>query len=141
MHVLAAFLDSNGNNEFDVADAAILVGFIVAVASAISAVLVFATRRLREEILDVVTKRTQPIQSGYENDGNSLTDISNRQQTIAVRQSDMSHEIADLRSSNDAKHEALAAMIDKVTAALSRHAASPAHDQRTHDTRSTDTQE
>lgn len=140
MRVLAAFFDPNDNG-FDVTDAAILLTFIVALVTAVYGASRFAARQLREEITDVVNKRTQPLVSGYRNDGNSLTDISNRVETVIYRQGEIGREIGDLRESNDAMHQVLRTKVTEVAQRLDEHAASPTHDQRTHDTRSTDTQE
>ena len=135
MRILADFLDPGGNG-FDVADAAILLTFIIAGTSAMYGAAVFALRQLREEITDVVVKRTQPLVSGYRNDGNSLTDISNRVELIADRQSSIGREIRDLRTVNDAQHEALGLQAGRIGDRLDDHAASPVH---THDTRSRST--
>lgn len=68
-------------------------------------------------------ERTQPIQSGYTNHGNSLTDISTRQKAIG-------QELGDLRSVTEANHELLAVKIDNVNERLDAHAASNMHDRR-----------
>lgn len=92
-------------------------------------------------IAEQLDKRTQPIQSGYENDGNSLTDISKRVSLVVDRQTSIGKELLDLRTYNEAAHEQLTHKVETIANRLDDHAASPAHDRRVDRTRKSDTEE
>ncbi len=92
-------------------------------------------------IAEQLDKRTQPIQSGYLNDGNSLTDISKRVTLIAEKQQSVSGDLDALRESNEAAHQTLSMKVDSVSVRLDEHAATPVHNRRTSRTRKTDIEE
>lgn len=84
---------------------------LFAIISGITAFSVWLGRHMDKRIAGIaeqLDRRTQPIQSGYENDGNSLTDISNSV-----------HELSD--------------KVDNVSNRLDDHASSEAHNRRRDD--------
>ena len=124
--------DPNGSGHLDIADLAIILGFLVALAGAVAASVRFVLRGLEHKIGDVVKDSTSQIQPGA-NGGMSLPDVARGVSTLIERQTAIGREIGDLREANDATHELLAEKVDRVSERLDAHAALPIHNRRRSD--------
>lgn len=74
MHVFAALLDPS-NDGFDIGDAALVLGFIVALVTAFAAMSRAFTTRVQHIVHDEIRAATAPIQKGA-NGGLSLPDVA-----------------------------------------------------------------
>lgn len=84
--ILASFFDPS-NDGFDVLDTAQVVGLVVAIVGLVAMYMRYHARQaaearawerqqVKQEILDALDVKTKPIQPGYRNGGDSLSDIS-----------------------------------------------------------------
>jgi hypothetical protein len=102
---------------------------ICAVVAAIFGVLIY-----------LIKSETSRISAEFKpNHGGSMHDLivesGKRVDLVITNQSDILHQIEILHTSNDAMHDRLAQMVERVSGRLDAHAQSPVHDRRADDAR------
>lgn len=111
MDVLAGFFDPNADG-FDILDMAQIVGLIVAIvglaamywryhSKQVATIRAGERQEIKHEIIDALDERTQGIQPGYKNGGDSLHDISMLGRLMLDGQQEVLREVAAIRARLD----------------------------------------